>query len=195
VTERRDVTARVYRRFRCQVCGRQFNERSAGVLNRTCLPSDVTAFVVFCRLRYRLTLRDLCEILALRGIEISHEAARDWEGKLLPVMGDAPRKRRHRTRRSCGTSWYVDETYLKVSGCWAYLYRAIDRDGELIDAMLSEPKDMKASNTGTSWPSCPNSAQNRACFLPTMTLQKHELPDRRIAIHHEHSQRPPDPSR
>ena len=59
VTERREVTARGYRRFRCRACGRQFIERSRGVLNRTCLPSDIIAFVVFCRLRYRLTLRDL----------------------------------------------------------------------------------------------------------------------------------------
>ncbi len=67
VTERPVVAARGYRRFRCRTWRRQFNERSGGVLNRTCLPSDVIAFVVFCRLRYRLTLRDLGEIMALRG--------------------------------------------------------------------------------------------------------------------------------
>ena len=145
VTERREVTARGYRRFRCRDCGRQFNERSNGVLNRTCLPSDIIAFVVFCRLRYRLTLRDLSEIMALRGIEVSHEAIRDWEAKLLPVMGDALRKRRHGTRRGAGISWYIDETYLKVRGRWCYLYRAIDRDGNLIDAMLSEHRDMQAA--------------------------------------------------
>ena len=70
------VTARAYRRFRCRTCGMQFNERSGGVLNRTCLPSDVIAFVGFCRLRYRLTFRDLSEIMALRGIEVSYEAVR-----------------------------------------------------------------------------------------------------------------------
>ena len=145
VTERSEITARGYRRFRCRDCGRQFNERSTGVLNRTCLPSDIIALVVFCRLRYRLTLRDLSEILALRGIEVSHEAVRDWEAKLLPVMGDELRKRRHSTRRGSGTSWYVDETYLKVRGRWTYLYRAIDRDGNLIDAMLSEHRDMRAA--------------------------------------------------
>ena len=48
-------------------CGKQFNERSGGVLNRASLPSDVIAFVVFCRLRYRLTLRDLSEIMILVG--------------------------------------------------------------------------------------------------------------------------------
>lgn len=88
------MTARGYRRFRRRACGRQFNERSGGVLNRTCLPSDIIAFVVFCRLRYRLTLRDLSEMMVLRGIEISHEPVRDWETKLLPVMGDELRKRR-----------------------------------------------------------------------------------------------------
>jgi len=115
------------------------------VLNRTCLPSDIIAFVVFCRLRYRLTLRDLSEIMALRGIEVSYEAVRDWETKLLPVMGDELRKRRHGWRRGSGASWYVDETYLKVRGRWTYLYRAIDRDGNLIDAMLSDHRDMQAA--------------------------------------------------
>ncbi len=78
VTGRREATARGYRRFRCRACGRQFNERSAGVLNRTCLPSHVITFVVFCRLRYRLTLRDLSEIMALRGIDLRYDAMRDW---------------------------------------------------------------------------------------------------------------------
>jgi putative transposase len=99
-----DVRDQGNRRFRCRDCGRQFNERSGGVRNRTCLPSDIIAFVVFCRLRYRLTLRDLTELLLLRGIEVSHETVREWETKLLPVMGDALRKRRHGLRRGSGVS-------------------------------------------------------------------------------------------
>jgi hypothetical protein len=59
VTERPDRTAQGYRRLRCRDCSTQFNERSGGVLNRASLPGDIIAFVVFCRLRYRLTLRDL----------------------------------------------------------------------------------------------------------------------------------------
>lgn len=145
VTQRLEVTARGYRRFRCRDCGRQFNERSGSVLNRTSLPSDIIAFVVFCRLRYRLTLRDLSEILLLRGIEVSHEAVRDWGTKLLPVMGEELRERRHGKRRGPGASWYVDQTYLKVRGKWAYLYRAVDRDGNLIDAVLSTHRDMAAA--------------------------------------------------
>ena len=76
-TERRDRTAQGYRRFRCCACGRGFNERSAGVLNRTQYPSDVIALVVLWRLRYRLTLRDLTEMFLLRGIVFSHEAVRN----------------------------------------------------------------------------------------------------------------------
>ena len=115
------------------------------MLNRTSFPSDIISFVVFCRLRYRLTLRDLSEMLLLRGFIVSHEAIRYWETKLLPILGDALRKRRHGTRREAGISWYVDETYLKVRGRWCYLYRAIDRHGNLIDAMLSEQRDIRAA--------------------------------------------------
>ena len=60
-------------------------------------------------------------------------------------MGDELRKRRFGKRRGPGASWHVDETYLKVRGRWAYLYRAIDRDGNLIDVMLSAHRDMRAA--------------------------------------------------
>jgi putative transposase len=76
---------------------------------------------------------------------VSHEAVREWEMKLLPVMGEECRKRRYGRRRGPGASWYGDETYLKVRGKWAYLYRAIDQDGNLIDARLSEHHDMAAA--------------------------------------------------
>ena len=65
VTERPECTAQGYRRFRCRDCGKQFNERSGGLLNRAQYPSDVIALVVLWRLRYRLTLRDLSEMFLL----------------------------------------------------------------------------------------------------------------------------------
>ena len=73
VTERPERTAQGYRRFRCRACGKQFNERSGGVLNRTQSPSDVIALVVLWRLRYKLSLRDLPEMFAVRGIVFSYE--------------------------------------------------------------------------------------------------------------------------
>jgi putative transposase len=145
VTERPERTAQGYRRFRCRDCGRQFNERSAGLLNRAQYPSDVIALVVLWRLRYRLTLRDLSEMFLTRGIIFSHEAVREWEAKLASMLADELRQRRHGRGGARGRHWHVDETYLKVRGRWAYLYRAIDRGGNLVDTMLSEHRDMAAA--------------------------------------------------
>src|SRR3954447_6032028 len=145
VTERSERTAQGYRRFRCRDCGKQFNERSGTVLNHAQYPSDVIALAVLWRLRYRLTLRDLSEMFLVRGIVFSHEAVRDWEAKLAPLLADELRQRRHGRGGARGRRWHVDETYLKVGGRWAYLYRAIDRDGNLIDTMLSEHRDMAAA--------------------------------------------------
>src|SRR5215218_7411337 len=96
VTERPEHTARGYRRFRCRDCGKQYNERSGTVLNHAHqYPSDIIALVVLWRLRYRLTLRDLSEMFLTRGFAFSHEAVRDWEAKLAPVLADELRRRRH----------------------------------------------------------------------------------------------------
>jgi putative transposase len=113
VSERTERTAQGYRRFRCRPCGKQFNERSTGLLNRTQYPSDVIALVVLWRLRYKLSLRDLPEMFLIRGIVFSHEAVRDWEAKLTPALAESLRRRR---RGKAGRSWYVDETYIKVHG-------------------------------------------------------------------------------
>ena len=142
VSERRERTTRGYRRFRCRACGKQFNERSGGILNRAQYPSDVIALVIFWRLRYKLSLRDLPEMFLIRGIEFSYEAVRDWEAKLTPTLIDNLRRRR---KGRIGKSWYVDETYIKVNGRWCYLYRAIDRSGALVDVRLSEKRDMAAA--------------------------------------------------
>ena len=142
VTERPERTAQGYRRFRCRACGKQFNERSGTLLNRTQYPSDVITLVVLWRLRYKLSLRDLPEMFAVRGIVFSYEAVREWEAKLTPALAEDLRRCR---RGQVGRSWYVDETYLKVHGRWCYLYRAIDRNGNLVDVLFSEHRDMAAA--------------------------------------------------
>src|SRR4051794_14488182 len=105
VTERPERTAQGYRRFRCRACGKQSNERSATLLNRTQYPSDVIALVVLWRLRYKLALRDLPEMFAVRGLVFSHEAVREWEAKLAPALAEGLRRRR---RGKAGRGWYVD---------------------------------------------------------------------------------------
>ena len=63
----------------------------------------------------------------------SYEAVRDWEAKLTPALAEDLRG----GEGARGPSWYVDETYIRVHGRWKYLYRAIDRDGALVDVMLT----------------------------------------------------------
>ena len=78
-------------KLRCRGCGRGFNERTSSVLNRLQLPTDVVFLIVLWRLRMKLSLRDLTEILLLRGLVFSHEAIRDWEARLAPLLTDALR--------------------------------------------------------------------------------------------------------
>ena len=103
---RRLGTERVHRsgssRFRCRACGKQFIGQSAGSLNRTQCPSDVTALMVLWRLRYKLALRDLPEMFVIHGIVFSHESVRDWEAKLTPALAESFRRRR---RGRAGGSW------------------------------------------------------------------------------------------
>jgi putative transposase len=140
--ERPERTTQGHRRFRCGNCGKQCNERSAGVLNRAQYPSDVIALVVLWRLRYKPSLRGLAEMFLTRGIVFSYEAVRDWEAKLTAALAENLRRRR---KGRVGRSWYVDETYIRVRGQSRYLYRAIDRDGALVDVMLSEHRDLTAA--------------------------------------------------
>lgn len=63
---------------------------------------------------YRLTLRDLAEMFLVRGIVFNHEAVREWEAKLAPVLADELRQRHHGRGGSRGCHWHVDETYLKI---------------------------------------------------------------------------------
>jgi putative transposase len=142
IGERPERTTQGYRRCRCGNCGKQFNERSVGVLNRAQYPSDVIALVVLWRLRYKLSLRDLAEMFLTRGFIFSYEAVGDSDAKLTPALAEYLRRRR---RGRVGRSWYVDETYIRVRGQWRYLYRAIDRDGALVDVMLSEHRDLTAA--------------------------------------------------
>jgi putative transposase len=141
-TDRPDRTELGYRRFRCRDCTRVFNERTGTLFNRLQYPTDVVSLVILWRFRYKLSPRDLAEMFLQRGLIFTHEAVRDWEAKLAPLLSDVLRKRRHGT---VGASWYVDETYIGVQGRWCYLYRAIDRDGNLIDARLSDARDLAAA--------------------------------------------------
>ena len=139
-----DTTDLGYAIFHCRQCKRKFNERTGSLFNYLEFPTDIVFQVVLCRLRYKLSLRDLAEMFLLRGFEFTHEAVRDWEARFAPLLAKHLRCKR---KGKVGRRWYVDETYVKVKGKWCYLYRAIDREGNLVDSMLSETRDMAAAKT------------------------------------------------
>ncbi len=131
-----------YRRFWCASCQRRFNERTGSPFNELQYPTDVVLLAVLWRLRYKLSFRDVAELLLQRGYVVTHETVRVWEFRFAPLVAQRLRARR---RGRASASWYLDETYVKVAGRWCYLYRAIDRDGLLIDSMLSEHRDKHAA--------------------------------------------------
>ncbi|EFH87918.1 Integrase catalytic region [Ktedonobacter racemifer DSM 44963] len=118
------------------------NERTGTSFNHLEFPTDVVLLAILWRLSYKLSLRDVAEMFLARGFQFTHEAIRDWEARFAPLLADQLRTKRC---GQAGRSWYVDETYLRVQGKWCYLYRAIDHDGNLVDSMLSEKRNMEAA--------------------------------------------------
>jgi transposase-like protein len=92
-------------------------------------------------LRFGLSYRDVEELLAERGIEVDHVTLYRWVQRFTPVLIDAARPSRH----AVGDRWFVDETYVKVSGRWRYVYRAIDQHGQVVDIYVSSRRDARAA--------------------------------------------------
>ena len=82
------------------------------------------------------------DLLSLRGIEISHQTIHNWAQTFGPHLGLKLRKKR---KGKNNLKWHLDATYIKIHGYWYYLYRAIDKDGNLVDVYLSETRDEGAA--------------------------------------------------
>ncbi len=104
-------------------------------------PPEVIVLAVRWYLRFGLSYRDLEELLAERGIDVDHVTIHRWVRRFTPLLADAARFARHRV----GDRWHVDETYVKVSGRWVYLYRAVDQFGQVIDVYASARRDSEAA--------------------------------------------------
>jgi len=104
-------------------------------------PREVIAVAVRWYLRYGLSYRDVEELLAERGVTVDHVTIYRWVQRFTPEFIEAARFCRH----APGDRWFADETCVKVSGRWTYLYRAIDQHGQVIDVLLSDRRDLAAA--------------------------------------------------
>jgi len=91
---------------------------------------------------YKLSYRDVCELMRERGVTLVHTTVMRWVQCYVPVF----EKQWKKYARPVGLSWRVDETYIRVKGKWTYLYRAVDKQGRTVDFLLSEHRDKAAAN-------------------------------------------------
>ncbi len=104
--------------------------------------ADIIRLCVRWYISYRLIYRDLVEMMAERGVRVSHTTILRWTRRFIPEFV----KRWDRFRRPVGASWSVDETYVSIRGRWHYLYRAVDQHGKTIDFLLRRDRGSKRTS-------------------------------------------------
>jgi transposase, IS6 family len=139
---RRDGQTRLGgQRWRCNDCRRRFTARSASAFSGRGFADEVIALAVRWYVRYRLSYADVAEWLAERGLTVDRSTIYRWVQRFLPQFQAAARA----SRRPVGDRWRVDETYCRLNGRWAYCYRAIDQEGQIVDVYCSERRNAAAA--------------------------------------------------
>jgi putative transposase len=104
-------------------------------------PPEIIAHAVWLYFRFHLSFRDVQDLLAERGIIVSHEAIRQWCTKFGASFAAGLRRRRVRT----GDKWHLDEVALKIRGKRHWLWRAVDQHGVVLDILVQERRDQVAA--------------------------------------------------
>ena len=104
-------------------------------------PKEIILMGVRWYVAYPLSTRHVEELMEERGMEVDHSTINRWVIKYSPQLEEAF----HRRKRPVWVSWRMDETYIKVKGEWRYLYRAVDKQGQTIDFLLTEHRDKEAA--------------------------------------------------
>jgi transposase-like protein len=102
---------------------------------------EIIVLAVRWYISYRLSLRDLVEMLADRGLDVHPSTIWRWVQKFVPEF----EKRWDRLRKPVGTSWKMDETYVQIRSRWCYLYRAVDQHGKTVDFLLRQDGGVAAA--------------------------------------------------
>ena len=128
-------------RYRCQCCRRTFTERPGTPFAGYRWPRAIIIRAVRWYCSYRLSAANVRDLLAERGVDVSARTVLTWVHTFGPLLAEAARCR----SRPVGARWWCDETYVRVRGRWAYLYRAIDAGGQVIDTLLREQRDLDSA--------------------------------------------------
>src|SRR5919202_1407257 len=136
-TKRNGRDRRGRQKYACRPCRRSFTENSGSAFSGYRWPRDVILTAVRWYLAYPLSSRQILELPAERGMDVSHRTILDWVQVFGPRL--AAEVRRHRP--PVGRCWTVDEVFLFRKGHKRYLYRAIDEHGVVVDVLLREHRD------------------------------------------------------
>ena len=105
------------------------------------LPIDVILVCIRWHAAYPLSYRHLQEMMRERGVFVDHSLINRWAIRFLPLLEKVFREH----KRPVGSSWRMDETYIKLKGAWRYLYRAVDKEGKTLDFLLTAKRDKAAA--------------------------------------------------
>jgi putative transposase len=106
---------------------------------------EIIRLAVMLYIRFLLSLRNVEDLLNERGIEISHETVRYWWQRFGPMFAAEIRRRRVDEMRSSRWRWHLDEVFVRINGVQHYLWRAVDHEGEVLEAFVSKHRDRKAA--------------------------------------------------
>jgi len=104
-------------------------------------PSSIIQRAVWLYARFNLSLRDVEELMAERGVDVSYETVRRWVKRFGPSIARSLRRERPRAH----PQWHLDEMYVAIGGRWMYLWRAIDQNSEVLDILIQPRRDKRAA--------------------------------------------------
>ena len=123
-------------------------------------PPEIIQQAIWLYFRFTLSFRDVEDLLAERGIVVSYETVRRWVNHFGPKIAADLRKRRPKP----GTTWHLDEVYLKIDGRMVYLWRAVDGEGEVLDVLVQSRRRVVT---------LPNGRRDNAARCPFEQLAKY----------------------
>jgi putative transposase len=115
--------------------------KNTNIYKRHRFPSEIIQYAVWLYYRFNLSHRDIEDLLAERGINVTYETIRLWCNK----FGSKYANRLKRKHRGYGDTSFIDEVFIRIDGKQHYLWRAIDQDGEIVDVFLQKRRDGAAA--------------------------------------------------